>query len=160
MGACIFLNESLIWTWPGVGLLGHMVVLFFFFKGLHPHHMKVPRLGVKSELQLPAYATATAMWDPSCVCNLYHSSQQCWILNPLSDTRDPTHILMDPSWVRPPLSHKGNSLFSWFHEVRIVLPHCRRGKSLMDVTWFPRSEIGSRPENSEYTFPYLCMWTI
>ena len=34
----------------------------FFFLGLHPRHMEVPKLGVKSELQLPAYATA--MPDP------------------------------------------------------------------------------------------------
>ena len=27
-----------------------------------------PRLGVQSELQLPAYTTATAMWDPSYIC--------------------------------------------------------------------------------------------
>ena len=57
--------------------------LFFFFFGLHPWHMEVPRLGVECELQLPAYATATAKPDPSHVCNLYHSSQQCQILNPL-----------------------------------------------------------------------------
>ena len=44
--------------------------------------MEVPRLGVKSELQLPAHVTATATQDLSCVCNLHHSSQQCWILNP------------------------------------------------------------------------------
>ena len=46
--------------------------------------MEFPRLGVESELQLPAYATATAMPNPSCVCVLHHSSQQCWIFNPLS----------------------------------------------------------------------------
>ena len=34
--------------------------LSFVFLGLHLQHMKVPRLGVKSKLQLPAYATATA----------------------------------------------------------------------------------------------------
>ena len=33
---------------------------FFFFLGLHLGRMAVPRLGVKSELQLPAYATDTA----------------------------------------------------------------------------------------------------
>ena len=33
-------------------------------------HMEVPRLGVESELQLPAYAIATATQDPSHVCNL------------------------------------------------------------------------------------------
>ena len=37
-----------------------MVFFFFFvFLGPHPWHMEVPRLGVKCELQLPAYATAT-----------------------------------------------------------------------------------------------------
>ena len=48
---------------------------FFFFAILGPHlcHMEVPRLGVKSELQLPATATATATWDLSCVCDLHHS---------------------------------------------------------------------------------------
>ena len=35
------------------------------FLGLHLWHMEVPRLGVQSELQLPAYATATATRDLS-----------------------------------------------------------------------------------------------
>ena len=41
--------------------------LFFglFVLGPHPQHMEVPRLGVESELQLLAYATATATPDPS-----------------------------------------------------------------------------------------------
>ena len=53
--------------------------------------MEVPRLVVKLEIQLPAYATATATQDPSHVCDLYHSSQPHWILNPLSEARDQTH---------------------------------------------------------------------
>ena len=57
--------------------------------------MEVPRLGVKSELHLPAYITATATPDPSCACNLHQSSQQQWILNPLIEARDRTHVLMD-----------------------------------------------------------------
>ena len=44
--------------------------------------MEFPRLGVQSELQLLAYATATATQDPSCVCDLHLSSRQCQILNP------------------------------------------------------------------------------
>ena len=57
------------------------------FQGCTPH-MEVPRLGVEWELQLPAYATATATWDLSCIYDLYHSSLQCWIPNPMSEARD------------------------------------------------------------------------
>ena len=39
------------------------------------------------------------MEDPSCVCELQHSSWQCQILNPLRKARDQTHILMDTSRV-------------------------------------------------------------
>ena len=59
----------------------------FCFLGPYPRHREVPRLGVKSEPQLPAYATAIAMQDISRVCDLYHSSQQCQILNPLGRAR-------------------------------------------------------------------------
>ena len=45
---------------------------FLFFLGPHLWHMEVPRLGVESQLQLPAYATATQ--DPSHVFALHHSS--------------------------------------------------------------------------------------
>ena len=68
-----------------------------FLLALHPQHMEVPRLGVESELQLLAAATAT--WDPSCYCDLHHRSRQCQILNPLSEARDRTLILMDASRV-------------------------------------------------------------
>ena len=57
--------------------------------------MEVPRLGVKLELQLLAYATAMATLDPSHIFDLRHSLQQCWILNLLSEARDRTHILVD-----------------------------------------------------------------
>ena len=59
--------------------------------------MEAPRLGVESELQLPAYTTATAAQDPSCVCDLHHGSQQRQIINPLSKARDRTRNLMVPS---------------------------------------------------------------
>ena len=65
-----------------------LLQFFFVFLGLHPEHMEVPSLGVKSELYLLAYATATAMRDPSHVCNLHHSSWQHRIPNPLSEARD------------------------------------------------------------------------
>ena len=73
-------------------------------------HMEVPSLGVQSELQLPAYTTATAMQDLSHICDLHRHSQQRHILNPLSQAWDRTHILTDTSrQVLNPLSHNGNS---------------------------------------------------
>ena len=52
---------------------------FFFFLGPHLWYMEVPRLGVESELLLPASTTATATPDPQ----------------PLREVRDQTRILMD-----------------------------------------------------------------
>ena len=49
--------------------------------------MEVPKLGVESKVS-PAYATAILTLDLSHVCNLHHSSQQRWIINPLSKVKD------------------------------------------------------------------------
>ena len=86
-------------------LLKAQVMLVFFsnkifvclFVFLEPHlrHMEVPRPGVQLELLPPA----TATWDPSHVCYLHHSSQQLWILNPLSEASNRTCNLMVPSWI-------------------------------------------------------------
>ena len=65
----------------------------------HLQHMEVPRLGAELELQLPAYATATATQDPSHVCKLHHSSQQHQIPKPLKTTRNQTSNLMDTSQI-------------------------------------------------------------
>ena len=77
--------------------LKNQFLFSFAFHG-HTHSMEVPRLGIELELQLPAYTTATATPDLSCVCDLHHSSRRCWILNPLIEVRNQTHILMDISW--------------------------------------------------------------
>ena len=61
--------------------------------------MEGPRLGVESKLHLLAYASAIATQDLSHTCDLHHSSQQCQILNPLSEAGDRTCILMDTSQV-------------------------------------------------------------
>ena len=61
--------------------------------------MKVPRLGDELELQPLAYTTATAMPDPSLVFDLRHSSEQCWIFNPLREARDRSCVLMDTSQI-------------------------------------------------------------
>ena len=61
--------------------------------------MEVPRPGVESELQLLAYATATATPDPSHICDPHPSSWLHQILNVLSKARDGTRILMDTSQI-------------------------------------------------------------
>ena len=76
------------------------LAFFFGFLGLHLRPMEVPRLGFEAELQLLAPTTATAMQDPSCICHLHPSSWQCRILNPRSEARDQTRVLMGPSRIR------------------------------------------------------------
>ena len=56
------------------------ILFFFFILGRHLPHMEVPRLGVKSELQLPAYTTSHSNTGSS---------------SPRSRARDRTCILMD-----------------------------------------------------------------
>ena len=73
--------------------------------------MEVPRLGVELELQLPAYTTATAIPNLSYICNPHQSLWKRQILNPLSEARDRTCLLMDTSWVLNLLSHNGNSAY-------------------------------------------------
>ena len=52
---------------------------------------------------------ATVTPDPSPICDLICSLQQCRILDLLREARDQTHILMDISCVLNLLSHNGNS---------------------------------------------------
>ena len=88
--------------------------VLFLFLGLQVRHREVPGLGVKSELQLLAYAIAIATLDPSRICDLDHSSRQCQILNPLSKARDGTHILMDTSQVRFQCTTRGTPYLFFF----------------------------------------------
>ena len=76
-----------------------IIIIIICFLWLHLRHMEIPRLGVELELQQPAYTIAIAMWDPSHICDLHQSSWQCERLNPMSEARDWTHILIDTSWV-------------------------------------------------------------
>ena len=97
---------SFLVTLPRDDLHINLDISFFFFFCLFvfsraaPRHMEVPRLGVQSEPQPPAYTTATATPDPSCTCNLHHGSRQRRILNLPSEARDRIRILMVPSQIR------------------------------------------------------------
>ena len=73
--------------------------LFLAFFTPHLWQSEVPRVRVESELQLPAYTTATATQDPSSIWDPHHSLWRCLILNPLSEARVQTCVLVDTSWV-------------------------------------------------------------
>ena len=100
--------------WDDHTVFPFVVFVFLFVFVFYNHTCGLGKFlvpGVKLELQLPAYATATATLNPSHTCDIYHSSQQCWILNPLSKARDWTRILMETSQVLNLLSHNGNPSF-------------------------------------------------
>ena len=84
----------------------------FFFKGHTRNTWKFPGLGLNRRCSCWQTATATATPDPSHNLDLCCSLQQPWILNPLSEARYWTHILMDTSWVLNLLSHNRNSRIS------------------------------------------------
>ena len=77
--------------------------------------MEVSRPGVESELQPPAYTTATATLDLSRIFDLLCSLQQHQILNLLNNAGDQTCILVDTSQVLNPCATVGtlyNLLYS------------------------------------------------
>ena len=74
--------------WPSTFKTHPPLFVFFCFFRAKVWHLEVSKLGVKSELQLLADATATAMWDLGHVCNPQHSLQQGQLLNPVSEARD------------------------------------------------------------------------
>ena len=98
------------WTLNMNKLMTKYNTFFFFCFLLGPHlwHMEVPRLEVELELQLPAYTTATAISDPNHICDLHCSAWQCWILNPLSEARNRTCVLMDTSQIHFHWAMTGN----------------------------------------------------
>ena len=96
---------SILSSWTKVDRRCQFCIVFFcfcflfvclVFLGSHLEHMEVPRLRAELELQLQAYITATAVQDPSCVCDLQDSWWQCCFLNPLSNARDRTCV---SSWM-------------------------------------------------------------
>ena len=108
---CVVVTQFCIILWRQYS---YFYFLFFCFLGLHLQHMEVPRLGVRLELQLPVYTTATATPDLNGICDLHHSSHQCQNLNPVSEARDQICILMDTSLARYCWATTGTSLDAYF----------------------------------------------
>ena len=83
--------------------------------------MEISRPGVRSELQLPAYTTATAMQDLSLIFDLHYSSWQRQVLNPLSEARNRTCVLMDASQIRFRCSMMGTTKVFFIYRYPIIL---------------------------------------
>ena len=99
--------------------------------------MEVPWLRVKSELQLLATATP----DLSCICDLHDSSEQRWILDPLSEARDQTGNLMDMSQGHLHCATTGTptNAFETLSTVLIIYSHIIKSLTFMIiVTTFGR----------------------
>ena len=125
---------------------------FFFFLGLNLWHMEVPRLGDESELQLPAYTTATAKQDLSIVCNLQHSSWQHGILNPLQGQG------LNPqphgSWLDSfPLCHDGNSRFTLFFKLPFILWLLTRLNYIQDLWFYKMAMV-----KESYSYHLFVFW--
>ena len=83
-------------------------ILFYYFRAAPEAYGSSQASGQIGAVAV-AYAAVTAMTDPSHICDLCCSLQQCQVLNPLRKATDQTHILMDTGWVLNLLSHSGNS---------------------------------------------------
>ena len=100
--------------------------------------MDIPRLGFKSELQLPAYTTATATQAPRHVCDLHHSSRQRWIPSPPSEARDGTSILRNTGQIHFRCTTMGTPQITFKGDLKEVFSH-KIGNfifRILEVTFF------------------------
>ena len=98
LNICFILPFGSIYLFSGNKLQSCSVFLFmyvFFLLGPHLCYMEALGLGVESELQLPAYTSATTTPDPNCIWDLQCSLWQCQIFSPLSKAR----VKPGSSWI-------------------------------------------------------------
>ena len=127
--------------------------------------MEVPSLGVKLELQPLAYTTITATWALSHICNLHHSTQQHWILNPLSEARDQTCVFMDTSQIHFCCTKMGTPGFSEFscglYTTPLLVWGCYQASSCLGPTSFPCLTLAHPLSVFFFSFSfYGCTWGI
>ena len=99
------------------GFMGHSTLFFFLL--------------FRAQARRPIRVTSARLCHDhsnerlSHVCNLQHRSQQCQILNLLSETGNWTHILMDTSWIRFCWATTGTPIHHIFHlTMLLVKPRC------------------------------------
>ena len=92
-------------------LSGQFPLMIFFFLGLFraaPAAYRSSQGRGQIGAAAASLATATAIPDLSLVCDLHHNPGLRQILNPLSEARDRTCVIVDRFCLLP-LSHDGNS---------------------------------------------------
>ena len=82
----------------GLSRFDHFIGFFFLFRAALAAYTGSQARGPIRAVA-PAYTTATATADLSCICDLHHSLRQHQFPKTLSEARDQTHILMDISQV-------------------------------------------------------------
>ena len=63
---------------------------FFFFLGPNLQHVEVPRLGANQNYSCRPTPQPQQWQDLNYICDLHHSSRQCWIPHPVIKVRDQT----------------------------------------------------------------------
>ena len=104
----IFITKKVEWNF--IFKLDFLFFFFFFFRAAPVAYGTSWARGQISE----------ATRDSSHICNIHHSSWQCWIPNPLSKVRDWTQILMDNSQIRFLCATTGTTL-TWFSENHLMV---------------------------------------
>ena len=103
-GKCSQIGEAMM-NKKSSFVLPDLIFFFFCFLGPHIQHMKVPRLGVKLDLQLLTYTTAVATQDLSPTCDLYHTGYLThWAkpeIRPVSLWIPVGFITAEPQWELP-----------------------------------------------------------
>ena len=94
---------------PFITFFQFLFFFFFFFCFFRATPAADGSSQARSQIRaaLLAYSTALGTQDLSHICDLHHSSWKCWILNPRSEARDRTHILIDTSQVQFPWATMG-----------------------------------------------------
>lgn len=92
------------------------IVLFFSFMASPSAHRRFQPRGPIQSCNW-AHATATAILDPSHICDLHCSFRQLWILNSMSETRGRTCILTE-TMSYPQLAEPEEKLLLFFFLIK------------------------------------------
>ena len=113
--------QSKVDTWLFILFIYLFICFYFYFLLFRATLVAYGGSQARGRVRATAFATATTTQDPSCVCNLHHSSRQCQILNPPSKARNLTRNLIVPSWICFHCTTTGTPTFGFLDHMRIIV---------------------------------------